>query len=67
MHVVQFFVYVGSFNTANAYYMERTLCDILQLRANIDIQIVSEAFKQHTIYAYSLFEALVPLEYSDKS
>ena len=27
--------------------MEKTLCDILQTRANTDIQVISEAFKKY--------------------
>jgi predicted transcriptional regulator of viral defense system len=34
-------------NLVRAYNMERTLCDILRTQGNIDIQIVSEAFKRY--------------------
>lgn len=35
-------------NTVKAYSREKTLCDILRGISNIDIQIISEAFKQYS-------------------
>lgn len=35
-------------NTVRAYSAERTLCDILRPHSCVDIQIVTEAFKQYT-------------------
>lgn len=34
-------------NQVNCYCMEKTLCDILRPRADIDVAIVTEAFKQY--------------------
>lgn len=34
-------------NTVSAYSIERTLCDILRPHSHVDIQIVTEAFKQY--------------------
>lgn len=36
-------------NTVRAYSVERTLCDILRSHSHIDIQVVTEAFKQYAI------------------
>ena len=33
-------------NTVRAYSVERTLCDVLRPHSRVDIQIVTEAFKQ---------------------
>jgi hypothetical protein len=35
-------------NLVNAYCMEKTLCDILRTQKNVDIQVVSEAYKRYT-------------------
>ncbi len=35
-------------NLLNAYCMEKTLCDILRTQNNVDIQLVSDAFKRYT-------------------
>ena len=34
-------------NTVRAYSLERTLCDILRVHSQVDIQIVTEAFKHY--------------------
>ncbi len=34
-------------NSVKVYSMERTLCDILRAHSNVDIQIVTEAFKRY--------------------
>lgn len=34
-------------NTVRLYNVERTLCDILKSRSNVEIQIVAEAFKRY--------------------
>ncbi len=34
-------------NSVKVYSVERTLCDILRTRCNVDIQIVAEAFKRY--------------------
>ena len=34
-------------NTVNVYDRERTLCDILRARNDVDIQLISEAFKRY--------------------
>lgn len=36
-------------NTVKAYNVERTLCDILRTHSNVDIQIVTETFKQYAV------------------
>lgn len=38
-------------NTVRAYHAERTLCDVLRTRSNVDIQIVAEAFKRYATRA----------------
>ena len=35
-------------NTVRGYSVERTLCEILQLKHHTDIQIITEAFKRYT-------------------
>lgn len=35
-------------NTVRAYGVERTLCDILKPRYHVDVQIVTDAYKQYT-------------------
>lgn len=40
-------VYSPNGNLIKAYSMERTLCDILKPRSNINIQIVTDAFKMY--------------------
>ena len=35
-------------NEVRVYNMERTLCDILRKQNNIDVQVVSDAFKRYT-------------------
>lgn len=37
-------------HSVKCYNMEKTLCDILQTRANTDIQIISEAFKRYIMH-----------------
>lgn len=37
-------------NEVNVYRIERTLCDILQPRNNIDIQVITDAFKFYAKY-----------------
>ena len=37
-------------NEVNAYCIEHTLCDILQVRYAIDIQVVTDAFKRYSKY-----------------
>lgn len=37
-------------NNVNAYCIEHTLCDILQARYAIDIQIITDAFKRYAKY-----------------
>ena len=34
-------------NTVRAYGVERTLCDVLRSRSQVDIQVVTEAFKRY--------------------
>jgi hypothetical protein len=34
-------------NLVNAYCIEKTLCDILRTQNDVDIQVVSEAFKKY--------------------
>ncbi|MFV0528957.1 MAG: AbiEi antitoxin N-terminal domain-containing protein [Lachnospiraceae bacterium] len=34
-------------NLVNAYCMEKTLCDILRIQNDVDIQVVSDAFKRY--------------------
>ena len=34
-------------NTVRAYGVERTLCDVLRSRSQVDIQVVAEAFKRY--------------------
>lgn len=34
-------------NSVKAYSVERTLCDILRLHSDVDIQVVTEAFKRY--------------------
>lgn len=36
-------------NMVNCYCMEKTLCDILRPRMNVDIQVIAEAFKQYML------------------
>ena len=36
-------------NLVRTYCMERTLCDVLKPRNSVDIQIVTDAFKQYTM------------------
>ena len=38
-------------HSVKCYNMEKTLCDILQTRANTDIQVISEAFKRYIMYS----------------
>jgi predicted transcriptional regulator of viral defense system len=37
-------------NEVNAYCIEHTLCDILQVRYAIDIQVITDAFKRYSKY-----------------
>ena len=37
-------------NEVNAYCIEHTLCDILQVKYAIDIQVVTDAFKRYSKY-----------------
>lgn len=40
-------VYSPNGNLVNAYCMERTLCDILKPRCQVDIQIITDVFKRY--------------------
>ncbi len=38
-------------NDVNVYCIEHTLCDILQVRYAIDIQVITDAFKRYSKYS----------------